>query len=196
MDAVTEISQLLLGERQARDRGWWDRMRAAYAPDSTVRLSWFQGTGPDFVAASKQLAARGDTAVHRLSPPVIRQHGDRALVEMPGVIEGRTTVDGIDVDVESRARLCYRTERQDGRWLIAALDPLYERDTVTPVYPGTPLTITPADVAGFRPAYRFLSYVLSQRGYQLATDLFGDDRPEELGPFYQQAFSWLGPAAS
>src|ERR1700749_3477021 len=134
MDAVTEISQLLLGERQARDRGWWDRMRAAYAPDSTVRLSWFQGTGPDFVAASQQLAA--------------------------------------------------------------ALDPLYERDTVPPVSPGTPLTITPADVAGFRPAYRFLSYVLSQRGYQIATDLFGDDRPEELGSFYQQAFSWLGPAAS
>ncbi|HEX3753161.1 MAG TPA: nuclear transport factor 2 family protein [Streptosporangiaceae bacterium] len=131
MDAVTEISQLVLGERQARDRGWWDRMRAAYAPDSAVRLSWFQGSGPDFVAASEEMAARGDTAVHRLSPPVVRQRGDRALVEMPGVIEVRTTVDGVDVDVESRARLGYRAERHEDRWVIAALDPLYERDTLT-----------------------------------------------------------------
>jgi hypothetical protein len=131
MDAVTEISQLVLGERQARDRGWWDRMRAAYAPDSAVRLSWFQGSGPDFLAASEEMAARGDTAVHRLSPPVVRQRGDRALVEMPGVIEVRTTVDGVDVDVESRARLGYRAERHEDRWVIAALDPLYERDTLT-----------------------------------------------------------------
>src|ERR1700753_3238229 len=65
MDAVTEISQLLLGERQARDRGWWDRMRAAYAPDSAVRLSWFPGTGPELVRAP---GAEGAPRRYRRAP--------------------------------------------------------------------------------------------------------------------------------
>jgi SnoaL-like domain len=192
MDAVTEISQLVLQERQARDRGWWDRLRSAYATDSTVRLSWFTGSGRDFVTASQQMMDRGDVAVHRLSPPVVHLNGDRALVELPGIIEVRTTVAGVDVDLESRARLWYRTERRAGRWLIVALDPVYERDTLTAVYPGTELTVTPADVAAFRPAYRFLSYVLSQRGYSVGDDLYGDDHPDHAGEFYRHSFAWLG----
>ncbi len=192
MDAITEISQLVLGERQARDRGWWDRLRLAYAPDSVVRLSWFTGSGPDFVTASQQMVARGDTAVHRLSPPVVRLNGDRALVELPATIEVRTTVNDAEIDVESRTRLWYRTERQAGRWLIVALDPIYERDTITSVYPGTDLAVTAADVAAFRPAYRFLAYVLSQRGYTPGDDLYGDDRPDQAEEFYQHSFAWLG----
>jgi len=190
--AVTEISQLVLGERQARDRAWWDQMRSAYATESAVRLSWFTGSGPDFVTASQQMVGRGDTAIHRLGPPVVRLNGDRALVELPAVIELRTTLAGVEVDVESRTRLCYRTERQAGRWLIVALDPIYERDTLTPVYPGAEFTVTPADVASFRPAYRFLSHLLSQRGYTPDGDMYGDDRPDQVGEFYQHAFAWLG----
>lgn len=29
MDDVTEITQLVLKERQGRDRGWWEQMAAA-----------------------------------------------------------------------------------------------------------------------------------------------------------------------
>jgi hypothetical protein len=192
VDAITEISQLVLGERQARDRAWWDQMRSAYATDSTVRLSWFTGSGPDFVAASQQMVGRGDKATHRLGPPVVRLNGDRALVELPAVIEVRTNVNDVELDVESSTRLCYRTERQAGRWLIVALDPIYERDTLTPVYPGTEFTVTPADVAAFRPAYRFLSWMLSQRGYPPDGDMYGDDRPDQAAEFYQHSFAWLG----
>ncbi|SEF20041.1 hypothetical protein SAMN05421837_101204 [Amycolatopsis pretoriensis] len=32
-------AEVVLRERQGRDRGWWDRMRACYAPDAAVRLS-------------------------------------------------------------------------------------------------------------------------------------------------------------
>jgi hypothetical protein len=32
---------------------------------------------------------------------------------------------------------------------------------------------------------------LSQRGYSIAPDLYGDDRPEETAAFYEQAFAWL-----
>ncbi|GAA4670117.1 nuclear transport factor 2 family protein [Amycolatopsis dongchuanensis] len=191
MDDVTEITQLVLNERQGRDRGWWDQMRSAFADDSTVRLSWFRGSGAEFVAASREMSARGDLAVHRLSPPVVHQRGNRAIVELPAVIELRTTVDGVEADLASAARLHYRVERRDGRWLITALDPVYERDRLTSVHPGQTLPVGPADVAAYRPPYRFLCYVFSRRGYPVADDLYGDDRPEEVERFHEAAFAWL-----
>jgi hypothetical protein len=191
MDDVTLISQTVLRERQGRDRGWWDRMRSCFADDSTVRLSWFRGSGADFVSASEKMVARGDASVHRLSPPVVDLHGDRAFVELPAVIEVRATVGGVEADLASAARLYYRMRRQDGAWLIHSLDPVYERDSLTAAYPGETLSIGPDDVARFRPAYRFLGYVLSQGGYQIGDDLYGDDRPEEAARFYEAAHEWL-----
>jgi hypothetical protein len=192
LDDITRISQTILRERQGRDRGWWDRMRSCYADDATVRLSWFRGSGADFVTESQKMVSRGDASIHRLGPPVVEQHADKAFVELPAVIEVRTEVDGVEADLASAARLCYRVRREhDGTWLIRALDPIYERDTLTPSHPGDVLLIGPADVARFRSAYRFLSYVLSQRGYDVDDDLHGDDRPESIARFYQAAHDWL-----
>lgn len=191
MDDITEITQLVLKERQGRDRGWWDQMGACYADDATVRLSWFRGSGLEFVAESQKMASRGDKAVHRLSPPVVHQQDDRAVVELPAVIELRTVVDDIEVDLASAARLYYRVEVRDGRWLITALDPVYEHDRLTPAHPGVTLPVRPADVASYRPPYRFLCYVFSRRGYPVGDDLYGEDRPAEVTRFYETAFAWL-----
>ncbi|GAA3574984.1 hypothetical protein GCM10022222_69440 [Amycolatopsis ultiminotia] len=195
MDDVTAITQLVLKERQGRDRGWWDRMRECFAEDSTVRLSWFRGSGGEFVEASQQMSGRGDTSAHRLSPPVVHLRENRAFVEVPAVIEMRTTLDEVEVDLESAARLYFRVARHADRWLITALDPVYERDTVRPAHPGVPLSIGPAEVAQFRPPYRFLSYSLTRRGYSVGDDLYGDDRPEEAARFYAEAFTWLDETA-
>lgn len=191
MDDITRISQTVLRERQGRDRGWWDQMRACFADDSTVRLSWFRGSGADFVAASQRMVARGDASVHRLGPPVVDRHGDRAFVELPAVIEVRGIVNGVEADLASTARLCYRLRRHEHGWLIQSLDPVYERDTLTAAHPGEALPIGPADVARFRPSYRFLGYVLSRGGYQVGDDLHGDDQPEAVALFYQAAHEWL-----
>lgn len=191
MDDITRISQTILRERQGHDRGWWDQMRSCFAADATVRLSWFRGSGADFVAASETMVARGESSVHRLSPPVVDHHDDRAFVEIPAVIEVRSEVDGVETDLASAARLCYRLRRHEGHWLIQSLDPVYERDTLIPSHPSQTLPIGPDDVAQFRPAYRFLSYVLSRRGYPVGDDLYGDDRPEAVARFYQAAHEWL-----
>lgn len=191
MDDITRISQTILRERQGRDRGWWDQMQSCFADDATVRLSWFRGSGTDFVAASEQMAARGESSVHRLSPPVVDRHGDKAFAEVPAVIEVRAQVDGVEANLASAARLCYRLRRYEDRWLIQSLDPVYERDTLTPSHPGETLPISPDEVTGFRPAYRFLSYVLSRRGYRVGDDLYGDDQPEAAAHFYQAAHTWL-----
>ena len=46
---IVAVGQLVLRERQCRDRGRWAEMRACFAEDSAVRLSWFRCSGADFV---------------------------------------------------------------------------------------------------------------------------------------------------
>ncbi|MEU1624912.1 nuclear transport factor 2 family protein [Streptomyces sp. NPDC020096] len=191
MSAITEVTQLVLHERQARDRSWWDQMRECFTPDSTVRLSWFRGSGADFVTGSQQMAEKGDATTHRLSPPTVDVHGSRAFVELPAAIEMRTTLDGTQVDLTSHARLLYRAERRADRWQIVSLDPVYERDTLVPSVPDTTLKVDRAALAEYRPPYRMLSYVFGRLGYDVSDDLYGDDRREQVAELYRSAFIWL-----
>ncbi|GGF17586.1 hypothetical protein [Subtercola lobariae] len=52
MNDISEVTQLVLRERQARDRGWWGQLAECYADDSHVKVSWFDGNGADFVTES------------------------------------------------------------------------------------------------------------------------------------------------
>ncbi|MFF7636100.1 nuclear transport factor 2 family protein [Kitasatospora sp. NPDC008050] len=191
MNDVVEVTQLVLHERQARDRGWWEPMRACFASTATVRLSWFRGSAADFVTASERMVESGDRAAHRLGPPVVDIHGARAVVELPAAIELRAELDGVEVDLTSYARLVYRAARHEGRWLIESFDPVYERDTLVPSHPGARLELDPAELTGLRPAYRLLGHLLGRRGYRIADDLYGDDRPEPVAAFYRETFAWL-----
>jgi hypothetical protein len=75
-DPASEVTQLILRERQSRDRGWYDRMLECYAADSIVDMSWFNGPGPEFVRRSQYMSESrhgwGGHSGHRLSPPAIR----------------------------------------------------------------------------------------------------------------------------
>jgi hypothetical protein len=190
MSDVDELTQLVLRERQGRDRGWWAQMRACFEPSATIRLSWFEGTAEEFIACSEAMAARGDQASHRLSPPVVHVMGDRAVVELPMTVELRTVIDAVEADLASMGRLLYRAASRDGRWLIARMEAIYQRDTLRPSIPGTRLDVRPEDLAGFRSAYRLLSYDLGRRGYAISQDLPGDDRPEEVEELYRETFRW------
>jgi hypothetical protein len=190
MNDVAELTQLVLRERQARDRGWWDRMSECFHPDSTVRLSWFTGSGPEFVAGSRDMSGRGDKVTHRLCPPVVRQYRDRAVIEVPAAIEMRVDVDGVQADLTSFARLLYRAERRSGSWRIASLDAVYERDVLLPALPGTRLDLDPTALTAFRPSYRVLAYLFNRLGYDVADDLYGDDVPDVVEELYRSVFTW------
>jgi hypothetical protein len=190
MSDVDALTQLVLRERQGRDRGWWTQMRECFAHDATIRLSWFEGTADEFIAGSQAMAARGDQASHRLSPPVVHVMGDRAVVELPMIVEFRTVIDGVEADLASMGRLLYRAASRDDRWRIVRMDAIYQRDTLAPSIPGTPLHVSAEDLAGFRPAYRLLAYHLSRRGYTIGSDLYGDDRRDEVEELYRATFAW------
>ncbi len=197
MSDSDEITQLVLHERQGRDRGWWEQMASCFHPDSTVSLSWFDGTGPDFVARSQLMSQGGLRPLHRLSPPVVHVHGPRGFVELPAAVEVRFLIDGVEADLISYSRLLYRVERRTAGWKIVSLAAVYERDTLAPAVPGTVLTVDTERFGRFRSSYRCLSYHISLRGAPVRDDLYGDDQPERVGALYDGILQWLrGEAAA
>ena len=189
---VSAITQLVLTERECRDLGHWDEMRRCFHPDSQVRLSWFTGSGPDFVAGSVDMARRGVLAKHRLGPVRVQRNGDRALASFVGAIDIPATIGDVELMLTSLARFLYRTERRDGRWGISGFDAIYLRDELHAVVPGQAVPVTPTHVAGFRPAYRMLSFVLASQGYAVNAELPGEDRPEQAAALYRELYEWVG----
>ena len=45
--SADDVTQLVLRERQSRDRGWYEEMAACFAEDSVVQMSWFTGSGAE-----------------------------------------------------------------------------------------------------------------------------------------------------
>ena len=191
MNDISEISQLVLHERQGRDRGLWEQMDACFHPDSLVHLSWFHGSGADFVAQSSAKSGGGILPVHRCSPPVVNLRGMRAVVELPLSAEVRMPISGVEVDLVSAMRLLYQVEQRDSTWKILVMNCIYERDTLTPSLPGVELKLDKERLAQFRMPFRCLAYQFSLRGIMVPNDLYGDDQPDRVKALYAQAKQWL-----
>jgi hypothetical protein len=192
---ISAVSQLILQERESRDLGRWDEMRGCFHPDSQVRVSWFRGSGADFVNGSIDMAHRNVLAKHRLSPIRVVLSGDRAVATMSAIIEIPTQLQDIEMNLLSYTRFVYRAERREDTWRIFSFDAIYVRDELTPAIPGRSITIDADELRSFRPTYRLLAYVLSQRGYAIDPDLVGDDRPETVRDFMREVFAWAGVKA-
>lgn len=191
MSDIEEITQLLLHERQARDRGWWDRMAACYHRDSHVEASWFSGTGAEFVECSRNSSPSGPVGTHRLSPPVIHVNVDRAVVELPMTLEVRAVINGVAADGCSAARMLDRVRRDKDGWKIQTITAIFERDTLTPAVPGTTLDIDPRQLDQYREPCRCLAYLVSRQGLTPSDDVHGDDQPDRVAALYRAAFDWL-----
>lgn len=191
MSDTEEITQLLLYERQARDRGWWDRMAACYHPDSHVEASWFCGTAAEFVERSRNSSPSGPVGTHRLSPPVIHVNADRAVAELPMVLEVRAVITGVAADGFSAARMLDRVRRDEDGWKLQTVTAIFERDTLTPAVPGTTLDIDQHQHNQYREPCRCLAYLVSKQGLTPRDDVYGDDRPDRVAALYQAAFDWL-----
>ena len=192
MDDITEITQLVLLERQGRDRGWWGQMAECFHPDSRVTLSWFDGPGSEFVARSQKMSESGLRILHRPSPPAVHLHGSKAVLELPLCVERRFLLKGVEADLSSFTRMLYQVERREAGWKILFMNAIYERDTLQPTIPGTTLDVDREKLAEFRPPYRFVAYDIYLSGRSMTADLYGDDQPERVQALYKAAFDWLG----
>jgi len=188
---IAVVTQVVLNERQGRDRGWWDLMAALYWPDATVKLSWYEGAAAGFVAGSAAMAERGSVALHHLFAPVVHVRGDRAYVEVSVAMRIQVEVDSVAAELISYTRLNYRLERRQGNWRILSLNAIYEYVTLTPLVPGQVIHVPADELARFRPSYAILAWNLARSGGLPAKDELGDDRPEEVAAFYADTWAWL-----
>ncbi|AWB92417.1 nuclear transport factor 2 family protein [Aeromicrobium chenweiae] len=188
---VAAVAELVLRERQSRDRGWWDRWTQCFAEESVVDMSWFTGSGAEFVRQTRRRSADGVWGRHRLSPPAVQVDGSRAWAELPLAIEFRVMAGGAEADLVSYCRSQYRAEHIGGRWQIRRITSIYERDSLTPAVPGTTLDLDPALFAAHRPSYRCLAWYLERTGSTISADLLGDDRPEDVARQYEAEAAWL-----
>jgi hypothetical protein len=182
--------QVVLREREARDRLWWDDMRDCFAEESKVALTWYEGSGFGFVDGSIAMSEGRLTTRHRISPPVVRLAGERGVISLPIAIESYPTIDEVECVLSAYARHLYRLERKRGAWKIVQLDAIYERDELTPSIPGETVRIDPSELAGLRVPYRLLAWNLGRAGYEVSQDLPADDRPEHVARMYSAAFAW------
>jgi len=187
---ISEISQLILRERESRDLGRWDTMRDCFHPDSIVNISWFNGSGPEFVDGSIDMAKRGMCAKHRLAPILVELSGKRAVARLTAIIDIPTVIDGVDLVLSAHARFVYRVEKRDGEWRIYSFECIYMRDELTSAIPGQTIRIDPAEVEGFRPSYRNLAWCLKRTGYSVDQDLPGEDRPQTVETLMRKVDRW------
>lgn len=189
---ISEITQLILKERESRDLGRWEAMKECFHPDSVIRVSWYAGNGPGFVEGSIDMARRGMAARHRLGPILVRLAADRAVASLGAIIDIPSIIDGVEAQLSSHTRFVYCAERRSGRWKIFGFYAIYVRDELVACIPGETLRVPRETLSRFRASYRMLSYLLSLNGYQVDTELPGDDRPESSQALESELYMWAG----
>ena len=142
------IYELVQRERSARDLKRWDEMAACYNSDSDVDISWFRGTGADFVAASKKMVTTSLRSFHQMGPTVATIQANRALAETGCAIHLLGKVGDIDVDVVGQARMYSRVERKRDAWLLSGLRVMYISDCMLPLDPTRSPSSIPPGLSG------------------------------------------------
>jgi hypothetical protein len=192
---ISAITQLILRERESRDLGRWDDMRECFFSDSVVRISWFRGSGADFVTGSIDMARRKVLAKHRLSPIRVALSGDRAIARLAAIIDLAVQIQGAEMNLATYSRFLYRVERRSEAWGILGFDAIYMRDELTAAIPGLVVAIDPKELQGFRASYRMLSYYLAGQGYDIDSNLAGEDRPDLVAALTKEIEDWAGSGA-
>jgi hypothetical protein len=165
-------------------------MRECFFADSVVRISWFRGSGADFVTGSIDMARRKILAKHRLTPIRVALSGDRAIARLVAIIDLPVQIKRVEMNLATYSRFIYRVERRNESWGIVGFDAIYMRDELTAAIPGQSVAIDPQEMQGFRASYRMLSYYLASQGYDIDSNLAGEDRPDVVAALSKEVEDW------
>ncbi len=182
------IKEMLEFERFCRDNHLWAEMKKCYAKDSTVNISWFQGSGEGFVDASSNMTGY---APHKIYNTGIWQNGDKAVAIMMATIQMRIEIDGAPVELQTEAKLLFSVQKINGIWLITSFDSIYEKDALIPVYPTAQIVVPVEELSTYRQSYACMIYNMNRTGMTPNMDLPGIDRPDLVEKLYNELDAWL-----
>lgn len=178
-----------------RDLCQWSALKALYAPGATMQTTWFDGPATDFVDHTARLAAGPARAQHYIGTPCIDVNGERALAQTRITILVRGPLEGVDVDATCYGWFIDRMVKLQGRWLIAARLPVYEKDTLCAADPQIALALDPERLARHPASYKYMAYMQSLAGATVNTTLAQPGSAEHL-QLLADAHAWLAGGAA
>ena len=189
------VGELVQRERSARDQHMWDEMAACYHPQSRIETAWFKGSGAEFVAATRRNLSSGKIiSLHQLAPSVVVIKGAKALADTGCQLVAFGEVDGVEVCNFSQVRLLWRAQRLRDEWLLMALNVIYVRDMLIPCDPNRVPKIDEAELAKYRPSYKYEAYYFAKLGRPTSDNLPGIDQPETVSAVRAADTAWLNAA--
>lgn len=102
------ILELIQFERFCRDNALWDSMRSCFAEDSRVNISWFDGTGEEFVKSSEEM---NRYAPHQIYNTQMWINDNRAIAMMQATIQFRVDIKNVEMQLDSDAKIIYSLEK-------------------------------------------------------------------------------------
>ena len=159
----------------------------------------FNGTADAFVAASQRMLASGTLSTHTIQPAEVEINGDKAVAVSTGSVSVRAEVGGVEYEVFSMVRFhsrlfyCAPVDARERAWKLVSLEAVYDRDYVIPMTrSGEVQSHPPIEIApGARESYKYLDWVLGNRGFAIARDLPGVDDEGSVRKVMDEAQEWL-----
>lgn len=185
-----EIAEIVNNWVLWSDSGDWARFATVWHDDGWMTATWFQGAANEFIKARRAGFERGVSIIHFLGGTTCEVAGERAIAQTKMTINQRASVDGIVADVVCTGRFYDFFAKRAGRWGIVRRQPIYEKDRLDPVEPGTKLTLDPELLARFPEGYRHLGYLQTKAGFNVRLGLPGLRGPE-VAKLYAEGKAWL-----
>jgi hypothetical protein len=170
-----------------RDAGKWEKFRTLWHDDGVMNATWFQGAVDDFIALGRKGGSGGG---HLLGGSAIELNGKRAVAQTKMQITARAPIEGVPCDVTCTGRFYDLFEKRQGRWGMVMRQPIYEKDQIIPVVPGTAPQLDQMLLAQFPEGYRRLGYMQTRAGMTVKRDMPGLSGPQLLA-LYALGDAWL-----
>jgi len=176
----------------ARDSADWELFRRQWHDDGYMMATWFQGPRDDFIRVSADGFAKGVNILHftGASQATLSADGSRAISQTRMTIMQRGLVHGVLADVACTGRFYDFFAKRDDRWGIVLRQPIYEKDRLDPVVPGSVIEFDKDVLDAYPEGYRYLAYLQVQAGYPVKTDMPGLRGPQ-VEALYARGAAWL-----
>ena len=178
-----------------RDAGDWERFRTVWHDDGWMSATWFQGPAEKFIEVSRAGFDKGVSILHFLGGTAVDLMGARAVAQTKMTINQRAAVDGVLVDVVCTGRFYDFFEKRANGWRIVWRQPIYEKDRMDVVDPGSSLKLDADLLAKFPEGYRHLAYLQSRIGFTIKPDMPGL-KGDVVRALYARGAKWLGGEAA
>jgi len=173
-----------------RDSGDWERFRTVWHAEARMMATWFQGSAERFIEVSREGWNKGVSILHFLGGSSIDVVGARAIAQTKMTISQRAEVDAVACDVLCTGRFYDFFEKRDERWAIVLRQPIYEKDRIDPIDPGTVLKLDASLLVEFPEGYRHLAYAQTRIGFTVKRDM-PMLKGAEVERLYADGASWL-----